>query len=346
MNKSFIALAVASVVTFPASAVEVYRDGDTSFSVGGRLAVRAEHTKSVGSEDSTTKLVNSSSRINFGFTHGLVNDWIVGAKAEWGYNPVANGSQDFGNRLGNIYFASDNAGTITVGKQWSVYYDVTGWTDVFWVYGGSASGTYDGRDEGGAAGGDGGVSGTGRADEALTYRNQFGPVKVGVQYQFENGSNDGSREYGLQGSVIYDIEQVGVSLGATYGQTKYKAEEDDKVWSLAALYDNNNIYAAAQYGQYENHINFSGTGDAVDKAKGYELIGAYTIQDMYQVYGGYNSVTDDNSDAELSYGLIGAAWVPANIVIALELKLGTKSKNTIGDDVGADQYALLARYNF
>ncbi|OAN18096.1 porin [Photobacterium jeanii] len=345
MNKSFIALAVASVVAFPASAVEVYRDGDTSFSVGGRLAVRAEHTKSVGNEDSTNKLINSSSRINFGFTHGLVNDWVAGAKAEWGYNPVANGDQEFGNRLGNIYFAHDDAGLITVGKQWSVYYDVTGWTDVFWVYGGTASGTYDGRDEGGAAGGDGGVSGTGRADEAITYRNQFGPVKVGVQYQFENGSSTGDREYGLQGSVIYDIEQVGLSLGGTYGQTKYKGEEDDKVWSLAALYDNNNIYAAAQYGQYENHISFSNTYLA-EKAKGYELIGAYTIQDMYQVYGGYNSVTDDNSDAELTYGLIGAAWVPANIVIALELKLGTKAKDNNGVDTGADQYALLARYNF
>ena len=52
---------------------------------------------------------------------------------------------------------------LTIGKNWSTYYQVTAFTDRFQGTGGSASGTYN-------AGTDGGYTGTGRADRVLQTR--------------------------------------------------------------------------------------------------------------------------------------------------------------------------------
>ena len=54
-------------------------------------------------------------------------------------------------------------GRVSFGKQWSTYYDVGVFTDQAPFFSGSASGTY-------AAGTDGGISGTGRANQTLQYR--------------------------------------------------------------------------------------------------------------------------------------------------------------------------------
>ena len=54
-------------------------------------------------------------------------------------------------------------GRATFGKQWAVYYDVAVFTDQAPFFGGSAAGAYAART-------DGGISGTGRADQALQYR--------------------------------------------------------------------------------------------------------------------------------------------------------------------------------
>lgn len=157
----------------------------------------------------------------------------------------------------------------------------------------------------------------------------------------------GDRESGIQGSMTYDFD-FGLSMGATYGQNAYKGKEDGTVWSVATKYDTDAVYLAAQYGQYEHHRKFDGkASDPVKEATGYELIAMYKINGgEYQVYGGYNSIEDDNSSAELSYGVIGAAWVPGKVIFATEYKMGVTEKNTAGTDTGADQIAVLARYNF
>ncbi|CAG20537.1 porin [Photobacterium profundum] len=360
MNKKIIALAVAAAVVSTAtsvSAATVYQDGASKVTIGGRLAVRAEYTESVNDQDSTTKLENNSSRINFGFEHEMVPGWIAGAKAEWGYDALASGSQDFSNRLGNVYFLNEQVGTITLGKQWSTYYDITAWTDVFWIYGGEASGTYDGRAET-----DGhGDSGTGRANEALSYRQSINGLNIGVQYQFEGddiktGASTTHREYGLQSALSYDFD-FGISLGGAYSLTKYEGQADDKTWSLGALYQSDMLYVAGQYGQYENHTsvngnlknvtNKAGVSGVAENATGYEFIAAYLVSGgEYQVYGGYNGLEDDDTKAEYSYGLIGAAWTPGSMIFSAEYKLGVTDKDNLGNDSGADQFAVLARYNF
>ncbi len=346
MKKSIIAIAVAAATlsATSVSAATVYEEGANKVTIGGRLAVKAVHTESVGDTDSSTEMENASSRITFGFEHEMAPGWTAGAKAEWGYDALASGDQEFGNRLGNIYFKNDAVGAITVGKQWSAYYDVVSYTDVLWINGGSASGAYDGQYGSGDAG-------TGRADDAITYRNSMGGLSVGLQYQFgDNEKYEGieyKRHQGYQASLNYDFD-FGLSMGAAFGSNSYKSEDNAQVMAFAAKYSSDALYLAAQYGQYENHRKFDGKlKDAAKEATGYELIAMYKMNGgEYQVYGGYNSIEDDNSSAELSYGVIGAAWVPGKVIFATEYKMGVTEKNTAGKDTGADQIAILARYNF
>ncbi|MBK9287490.1 MAG: porin [Flavobacteriales bacterium] len=92
-------------------------------------------------------------------------------------------NQVFATRLGYIGADLGKCGQLTVGKQWGAYYDVSGYTDRFNVFGGQASNSYNG-------GTDGGLLGTGRADQAVVYRNKFGPVSFAGQLQFRSVVNE------------------------------------------------------------------------------------------------------------------------------------------------------------
>lgn len=74
--------------------------------------------------------------------------------------------QVFGNRLGYLGISLDKYGTLTIGKQWSVYHDIMSYTDRFNVFGARASATFVG-------GTDGGENGAERADQSIIYRNQI-----------------------------------------------------------------------------------------------------------------------------------------------------------------------------
>jgi len=66
--------------------------------------------------------------------------------------------------------------SFSIGKQWSAYYDVAAFTDRFFAFGGEASGAFN-------LGGDGGISGTGRANRLFLARAQRGNFKLALQAQ-------------------------------------------------------------------------------------------------------------------------------------------------------------------
>jgi predicted porin len=86
-------------------------------------------------------------------------------------------------RLGYLGIDLGKWGSFVLGKQRSIYYDISSYTDRFNVFGGGASATY-------TAGTDGGYTGTGRADQAFTYRNRTGRFSYGAQFQFLNTNNN------------------------------------------------------------------------------------------------------------------------------------------------------------
>ncbi|ERJ60918.1 porin [Sphingobacterium paucimobilis] len=90
--------------------------------------------------------------------------------------------QVFGNRLGYLGVEFERLGRLTFGKQWSVYRDVTAYTDRFNVFGSKGSATFIG-------GTDGGANGTGRADQSIIYRNQIGRLYIGGQLQARGANN-------------------------------------------------------------------------------------------------------------------------------------------------------------
>lgn len=90
--------------------------------------------------------------------------------------------QVFGNRLGYLGVEFERLGRLTFGKQWSVYRDVTAYTDRFNVFGSKGSATFIG-------GTDGGANGTGRADQSIIYRNQIGRFYIGGQIQARGANN-------------------------------------------------------------------------------------------------------------------------------------------------------------
>lgn len=360
MNKKVIALAVAAAAASSSvHALEVYNDGTNTFSVGGRLAASARFS------DGDSELRNQSSRINFGYTHALESGWDIGTRAEWAYDALANSGEGshVSNRLGYITADNEDFGNFTLGKAWSVHYDVTGKTDIFWVYGGDTAGNYDGIS------GDGGVHGTGRADDVIQYRNNFYGVQVGLQYQFqdsnlsrdEQGNITGGydRDYGYQAMLGYDFDTgmgiVGVS--GVYGETKFDDRADAKVANGVITYENESLYLAANYGQFRNHQTATGdvfgdaktsggTNNTIKEATGLELAATYDIN-QFQLLAGYNQLEDDNTSAKHAYTTLGVAYFTGPVILAAEYQIDASSKNAFGSDAGLDdELALLVRYNF
>jgi predicted porin len=103
-------------------------------------------------------------------------------------------------RLGYVGIESEQL-ALTWGKNWSTYYQVSKFTDLFQGNGGSASGTYN-------AGTDGGATGTGRADSALQSRFLVSPPK----------SWFGLRPFQLNVQAQYD-EPIPWVPGGSYGGT-------------------------------------------------------------------------------------------------------------------------------
>ena len=74
-------------------------------------------------------------------------------------------------------------GRFSIGKMWGVHYNLAGFLDNMYMFGGDAIGVYN-------AGTDGGASGTGRADQAVKYELYKGNFFLGIQGQFRNISDN------------------------------------------------------------------------------------------------------------------------------------------------------------
>ncbi|TGN26479.1 porin [Empedobacter tilapiae] len=205
--------------------------------------------------------------------------------------------QVFGNRLGYLGIDLSKYGKITFGKQWSVYRDVTAYTDRFNVFGGRASATFTG-------GTDGGLLGTGRADQSIIYRNKIKAFQFGAQIQSKGGNDDKIID-GFGFSAQLELNQ-NISIGAAFNRafiaqnliddnhilglsghptfysigSKYTSKQFD--FSLLGILQQNGDFTPISY-QSENMINPSYVFDA----KGFEIVLKYKLN-KFSVLGGYN----------------------------------------------------------
>ncbi|TCI01559.1 porin [Corallincola luteus] len=353
MQKSIIALAISTLI-LPATAhaADVYKSGKTTAAIGGYLEMNLTQS------DGDTNMDDLNSRINFSYTQELTEGWSAFGFVEWRLNLVdntdsigfsqggdsfASSADDFNNtvtlRHGQIGVNHDKWGTIKIGKQWSAYYDVTSSTDVLMVWGGNASGTFN-------YGTDGGQSGTGRAEKAITYRNNWGDFYLALQYQAKSGTETDIYEcqqdpnidcdpdnlgpvvtsieydYGAGGSITYQTPWD-ISLGIGYNRSEITNspnvagfnDDYEDVVAVGAVYGAYNapINVAINYNWGENH-EFDDEGTVFD-SEGLEIYGHYMPTAHWRLYAAYNYLREAGDDAgydgdfEIKYLALGAQYI-------------------------------------
>jgi outer membrane protein N len=308
-----------------AHAVELHKGEDFSVHMKGYIEINAIHTD----DDATMK--DGSSRVGFRLDHSLKEEWNVGAYLEWGIRTTSSGrglkisgdeqvSLSSGDpndaislRQGNVFLNLEEWGNIKVGKQWSVYYDAAGTTDVYNMYGGEASGTFN-------LSSDGGLSGTGRADNAITWRKSYGDLDIGLQGQLSPGDIDisgldlpegtdlgGEYDYGYGIALGYTFDlRSPLAVRAAYnyalvdltGELEGNLVEDvdDEAWLVSVTLGKGmfrkGFHASVAYAQSQHH-EFDTQGILYD-AEGLETVIAYGFNDQFQIYVGNNQLKVDD----------------------------------------------------
>ncbi|AMO58570.1 hypothetical protein GZ77_18325 [Endozoicomonas montiporae] len=368
MQKKLLATVVASLVAGQAMALEVYNDDTTSLSIGGRIGVTTN--------DDNKEMGNDSSRINFKFGHKLSSELTAIGVAEWSFDPTAkSGENVFGNRLGYVGLDHSELGALTAGKQWSVYSDVANWaSDNLLFNGGIAIGIYDGLN------GDGGIHGTGRADDAFAYRNTFGGLNIGLQYQLKSSDTrtlkdadqidyfqQWNRKTGAsQIAVSYDLP-MGLSVGYTYSQARFNkttqgdtkpdhinhAGDSAKAHVFGVKFDHEDLYVGFNYGEFKHHASLK-SGLIAEKAKATDLYASYALSSLVDglaVFGAYQNLDFDKDASgaktkeELKIASIGVKYQTGPMMFGVQYDQND-SKNAAGKKENDNIFSFNARYYF
>lgn len=333
MKKTVLATAIA-LASSMASAHEIYNSDDLSLDIGGNIQLMAFN----GENANDATIADNGSRLHVSFSTSIADGWTGKGYFESYVNTVA--AQDvtsydvnsqrisftddrsdlFTNRESYFSAINDNYGEISIGKKQSVFTDVTMVTDIFNVYSQMAAGTY--------SYGDGGIVGTGRADQVIQYKNAFkiggNELSFGVQNSFADDninitqcgqdcptdpmpttSNTINRSGGYAYKLAYNVDdglftvgasQVKSSISGSYLDLDGKSQtvEDPEAWTASMSSTLGNLYMAAVYTngkeihQTDEGTPFNGIGKEI--AVSYKM-GRFTPQI------GWNHV-DSNDDAK------------------------------------------------
>jgi len=197
------------------------------------------------------------------------NDYYMFTIAELGLqltkkNDFIDLSADPGNGIGKVnsaLFARQGLigigspyGRFSIGKQWGVHYTLAGAIDNMYIFGADAIGVYN-------AGTDGGVSGTGRADQAAKYELFKGNFFFGFQGQFRNiTDNDQYFADAFAAASYYNIPGI-IKFGLSYSKVFDGVEEpepnqpmiDDEMLALLLDHQSKNFHFGVMAMIFNNH---------------------------------------------------------------------------------------------
>jgi predicted porin len=331
--------------------------------------------------DDEAQVQDSGSRVRFEYASGGSQRFF--AAAEWAVNLTttastinpgettdtgfvsleeADDTDVFGARLGYVGADLGKYGTLTIGKQWSVYYDVTGYTDAFNAFGGEATATYN-------SGTDGGYTGTGRADGALVYRKSFlDALDIGLQVQMRDlGDEEFFDGYGLSARVRLSPR---FELGASYIRSVLDTDiksivpsfDDDPEYRSAGLrYHNDNVTLGIVYAEQTNG-DLARVPSLLDgapivlaevfDAKGVEVFGRYQLG-AFGLIGGFlhysPHLNEDNvlidPRMETQYGILGFDYRPAPRSVLYAEYRAASGADVLGVP-GEDVFVVGAKYEF
>ncbi len=320
----------------------------------------------MGAEDPS--LNDGSSRLGLRLGRRLKNGRTLFGRMEWNINLVDNDSQFvvsdstsegilvregesedvFSTRLGYLGVRFENIGELTFGKQWSVYYDVAGWTDSFNVYGGAALSVF-------ASGTDGGSLGSGRAEDAIIWRNARGKFSYGLQTQLKTTA-DGDDFEALGGSLIFapnDSWEIGAAFAGNRIEGAFEEITGDNnagVATVGVRYHSGPWNTAFSIASWENHESiFFEDETLIYDGVGAELYVDYAYSDRLHIYGGFNYTDPDiddpriDSDFGIEQLLLGTSWFASDESFAYLEALLPGGKDVNGKHVDS---VLSAGYRF
>ena len=230
-----------------------------------------------------------------------------------------------GTRLGYIGVDFGAGGRVAIGKDNSMHYGIASYTTDQWnAFGGHASLAYPG-------GGDGGSSGTGRADQVVNYRVTVAEiVELGAQLQFSNSTNEEALD-GYAASAQVTV-MPGLKLGAAYTQTEIEGLLQDEVTGVlgdgeygifGVNYTSDKLDIGAVFATQENgdlqqvlepDVTEPNTIPVVFDGDGIEIRVRWKI-DKWGIMGGYVDYDPDTTGLDLldpdfrtKYVILGADW--------------------------------------
>jgi predicted porin len=287
----------------------------------------------------------STSRLGLNLDYPFAQGFSVFARLEVGINltkqntvmvypshgpPQGQGQDPIYTRLG-YGGVSTPWGSFSVGKVYSTYYDIAGWTDQFYTYGADASGAF------GVA--DGGVAGTGRASTAVQYRLDKGWFHLGFQSQHRNSESNDAKWYDTVGGSLRFDAGPNWTLGAAYQEVRdgkpapegIESKLGDKAFIAGFRFKRGPWYVAADYS--DTRQNQKDDQGVWFDAHGFELAVIYAISERWGLQWGYNYLKPRAPYTGLyqtNYGLFTVAFTPhKNITFSGEFRLDD-SKNADG----------------
>jgi predicted porin len=229
-----------------------------------------------------------------------------------------------GTRLGYLGVDFGAGGRVAIGKDNSMHYGIASYTTDQWnAFGGHASLAYPG-------GGDGGASGTGRADQVVNYRvNLAEMVELGAQLQFSNSTNNEAVD-GYAASVQVTV-MPGLKLGVAFTQTEIEdflegevtgVDGDAEYGIFGVNYTSEKLDVGAVFSTQKNGdvrtvleqgVETPGQIPVVFDADGVEIRVRYKVG-QWGIMGGYVDYDPDTTDLILDpdfrtkYAIFGADW--------------------------------------
>lgn len=318
-------------------------------------------------EEGEIGISNNSPRIGLKFSHRLsqneADNFNVIGRVEFGLNLTSRDDTvefavdaDEGiAQVGDAVFTrigyagiSYKEFSLIFGKNNSVYYNLAASeVDNFLAFGGTGLGVWNISD--------GGVSGTGRANQVLQLNYKKDGLSLGAQAQTRNISENSESidTYGF--GANYKIK--GFAIGIAYNKVNdgvedpepNQAKDGDEAFITAASFEKNRFKVALSYGIFKNHHK---VGVIFYDSKGVELYSRYkfSTNKRWHVAAGFSSLKPNSDqglgDFDTKFGIaeVGYNFKKSSHVFAAA-KID-QSDNSTGDRRNESIFGVGIRFNF
>ncbi|MCU6670115.1 porin [Enterobacteriaceae bacterium H4N4] len=256
-----------------ANAAEIYNKNSNKLDLYGKMV--GKHIWNSSGDNNSDNVDDSYARFGIKGETQISNELTGFGQFEHNLNASApEGQQDESTRLSFAGLKFGDFGSFDYGRNYGVAYDAGVYTDMFVEWGADSWVTTDNFM-------------TGRTTGVATYRNSdfFGEVEgldFALQYQGKNHDDQVKKANGDGYSTSLSYTFDGFSVVGVYGKSdRTDMQSADgygdtaEIWSLAAKYDANDIYAAVLYGESRNMTWTGNTIGFANKTQNVEAVVQY-----------------------------------------------------------------------